>query len=117
MAEPIVRRGSIVLIRYPFADLSGSKVRPALVLTPDHLLSRLEDVLCLFISSVMPEGLLPMDCVLETWACIVLSARWRTFRIIAVAVSTCLNPLAAVVRRRTAAHGESTICVVHRWRQ
>ena len=51
MAQSIVKRGSVVLIRYPFTDLTGAKVRPALVLTPDHLLSRLEDVLCLFISS------------------------------------------------------------------
>jgi mRNA interferase MazF len=65
MAQPIVRRGSVVLIRYPFTDLTGAKVRPALVLTPDHLLSRLEDVLCLFISSMVPEELLPTDFVLE----------------------------------------------------
>jgi mRNA-degrading endonuclease toxin of MazEF toxin-antitoxin module len=61
MAQSIVKRGSVVLIRYPFTDLTGAKVRPALVLTPDHLLSRLEDVLCLFISSAMPEELLPTD--------------------------------------------------------
>jgi hypothetical protein len=65
MAQSIVKRGSVVLIRYPFTDLTGAKVRPALVLTPDHLLSRLEDVLCLFISSAMPEELLPTDFILE----------------------------------------------------
>lgn len=41
------------------------KVRPALVVTPNHLLPRLEDVLCLFISSAMPDDLLPTDFVLE----------------------------------------------------
>jgi mRNA interferase MazF len=65
MAQSIVKRGSGVLIRYPFTDLTGAKVRPALVLTPDHLLPRLEDVLCLFISSAMPEEILPTDFVLE----------------------------------------------------
>ena len=35
------------------------------MVTPDHLLPRLEDVLCLFISSAMPDDLLPTDCVLE----------------------------------------------------
>ncbi|HSF30519.1 MAG TPA: type II toxin-antitoxin system PemK/MazF family toxin [Candidatus Tectomicrobia bacterium] len=65
MAQSIVKRGSVVLIRYPFTDLTGAKVRPALVLTPDHLLPRLEDVLCLFISSMMPEDLLPTDFVLD----------------------------------------------------
>jgi len=65
MAQSIVKRGSVVLIRYPFTDLTGAKVRPALVVTPDHLLPRLEDVLCLFISSAMPDDLLPTDFVLE----------------------------------------------------
>ena len=55
MAQSVVKRGSVVLIRYPFADLTGAKVHPALVLTPDHLLPRLDDVLCLFISSAMPD--------------------------------------------------------------
>jgi mRNA interferase MazF len=65
MAQSIVKRGSVVLIRYPFTNLTGAKVRPALVLTPDHLLPSLEDVLCLFISSIMPEDLLPTDFVLD----------------------------------------------------
>ena len=66
MAQSVVKRGSVVLIRYPFTDLTDAKVRPALVLTPDHLLPRLEDVLCLFISSAMPDDLLPTDFVLES---------------------------------------------------
>ena len=41
MAQSIVKRGSVVLIRSPFTDLTGAQVRPALVLTPDHLLPRL----------------------------------------------------------------------------
>lgn len=65
MAYPIVRRGSVVLVRYPFTDLSGEKVRPAVILTPDNLLPRIDDVLCLFISSSMPGELLPTDFVLE----------------------------------------------------
>lgn len=65
MAEKIVKRGSIVLIRYPFTDLTGFKVRPAVVLTPDELLSKIDDVLCLFISSSIPEELLETDFVLE----------------------------------------------------
>lgn len=65
MAYPIVRRGSVVLVRYPFTDLSGAKVRPTVILTPDNLLPRIDDVLCLFISSSMPGELLPTDFVLE----------------------------------------------------
>lgn len=65
MANRIVRRGSVVLIRYPFTDLTGSKVRPAVILTPDELLPRLDDVLCLFVSSSVPTELLPTDFVVE----------------------------------------------------
>lgn len=66
MAGKIVTRGSVVLIRYPFTDLSGSKVRPAIILTPNNLLNQIEDVHCLFISSVVPSNLLPTDYILET---------------------------------------------------
>src|SRR5262245_57467723 len=65
MAKRIVKRGSVVLIRYPFTDLTGTKVRPAIVLTPDRLTHKLDDVLCLFISSSMPMELLPSDFILE----------------------------------------------------
>ena len=34
MAQSVVKRGSVVLIRYPFTDLTGAKVHPVLVLTP-----------------------------------------------------------------------------------
>ena len=55
MGRRIVKRGSVVLIRYPFTDLSGAKVRPAIIITPDEFLKRLDDVICLFISSVVPK--------------------------------------------------------------
>ena len=65
MAQRIVRRGTIVLVRYPFTDLSSIKVRPALVVMPDQLMRKLDDVLCLFISSSMPAKTLATDFVLE----------------------------------------------------
>ena len=34
MAQSLVHRGSVVLIRYPFTDFTAAKVRPALGLTP-----------------------------------------------------------------------------------
>ena len=68
MGRRIAKRGSVVLVRYPFTDLSGAKVRPAIIITPDEFLKRMDDVICLFISSVIPEvnTRLPMDFVLET---------------------------------------------------
>ena len=65
MGKWIVKRGSIVLVRYPFSDLSSTKVRPAIILTPDDLLLRLDDALCLFVSSTIPTDLLPTDLILE----------------------------------------------------
>ena len=40
MAQSIVKRGSVVSIRYPFTDLTGAKVRPALVVTGARLALR-----------------------------------------------------------------------------
>lgn len=42
-----MRKGSIVLIPFPFTDLSGQKVRPAVVLNASHR----EDCIVAFISS------------------------------------------------------------------
>ena len=40
MAQSVVKRGSVVLIRYPFTDLTGSKVRPTLVVNGDRRADR-----------------------------------------------------------------------------
>ncbi|MGB0387226.1 MAG: type II toxin-antitoxin system PemK/MazF family toxin [Ardenticatenaceae bacterium] len=64
MAGRLIKRGGVVLVRYPFTDLTGSKVRPAVVLTPNSLLPQLDDVLCLFISSSIPRDLLLTDFIL-----------------------------------------------------
>lgn len=60
------RRGSIVLVRFPFTDLSGSKVRPAIILTPTAALEGMPDILCAFISSRLPSPLLNSDLVIES---------------------------------------------------
>lgn len=44
-----LQRGDIVLVRFPFTDLSGSKRRPALVLATYS-----PDVIVAFVSSVLP---------------------------------------------------------------
>jgi mRNA interferase MazF len=65
MAKQVLKRSNVVLVRYPFTDLSGSKVRPALALTPDDLLAQMDDALFLFISSTIPLNLLPTDLVFK----------------------------------------------------
>jgi mRNA interferase MazF len=55
-----VSRGDVVLVPFPFTDLSRRKVRPALVVNTVG-----EDVLLAFISSVVPAARpAPTDCVL-----------------------------------------------------
>ncbi len=55
-------RGEIVLTRFPFTDLSSSKVRPALVVSPAPVG---RDVVLAAISSVMRAALNPTDLVIS----------------------------------------------------
>jgi mRNA interferase MazF len=43
-------RGDIILANLPFSDLSGAKVRPALVVQSDHNNARLDDVILALIT-------------------------------------------------------------------
>jgi mRNA interferase MazF len=54
----------VVLVPYPFADLSGSKIRPALVISQDP---QTHEVILAFISSRLPAGApTPTEFVLRT---------------------------------------------------
>jgi mRNA interferase MazF len=66
MARETYKRGSLVLVRFPFTDLSGSKVRPAVIVTPTKFLSMTDDVLCAFISSSLPDPMLSSDVLLNS---------------------------------------------------
>lgn len=57
-------RGDVVLITFPFSDLTSAKVRPALVLSHQKHAVRSEDVLvCLITSNMARKGfcLIPID--------------------------------------------------------
>lgn len=54
---------SIVLVRYPFSDLSSSKVRPAVIVSSPHV-SR--DIIIVPITSRL-DGLLPGEFALADW--------------------------------------------------
>jgi mRNA interferase MazF len=45
------RRGDIVLVDFPFSDVTGSKVRPALVVQADVLNQQLDDTILALITS------------------------------------------------------------------
>ena len=49
-----VRRGDIVLIPFPFTDLTSSKIRPAVVISAEP---QGNDIIIAFISSVVPESI------------------------------------------------------------
>jgi len=51
--------GEIYLARFPFGDKPGMKLRPVLVLTPP--VGPVPEVAVAYISSVLPETLLPSD--------------------------------------------------------
>ncbi len=52
------KKGTIILVPFPFTDLSESKVRPAVVLSDDL---KGEDVVVAFISSHKPKKLQSLD--------------------------------------------------------
>ncbi len=57
-------RGEVVLVRYPFSDLSGSKIRPAVIINSPH---SSKDVLILPLTS-KTTSLLAGEFVLNDWS-------------------------------------------------
>jgi mRNA interferase MazF len=61
------RRGDIVLVSFPFTDLSSSKRRPALVISPDSFNDTGQDLVLVAITSQKPGDntitIDPSDCV------------------------------------------------------
>ena len=57
-------RGDVVLIRYPFSDLSGAKIRPAIIINASHPSI---DVLIVPLTSKI-KSLLPGEFVLKDWS-------------------------------------------------
>ncbi|MGH7492139.1 MAG: type II toxin-antitoxin system PemK/MazF family toxin [bacterium] len=66
MAAKTITRGSVVLIRYPFTDLSGTKLRPAVIVTPNDLIPLLDDILCAFVTTVIPDRALATDLTIHS---------------------------------------------------
>ena len=57
-------KGKLVLVPFPFDDLSATKVRPALCLT--GAIGLHNHVVIAFISSVIPDDLLTTDVLIDT---------------------------------------------------
>ena len=58
-----MKRGTIVLAPFPFTDLSGTKVRPAVVVSRSDRRGR--DVLLAFVSSYRGQPLVPTDLLID----------------------------------------------------
>lgn len=56
-----LRRGDIVLVPFPFTDLSATKYRPAVIVTPHP---EGPDLLVAFVSSVIPDPPVPRQHIL-----------------------------------------------------
>lgn len=59
MSPPRLSRGDVVLVPFPFTDLAGSSLRPALVVSPGPLA---QDVILAAVSSVLRGDAYPTDC-------------------------------------------------------
>lgn len=60
---PSYLRGNVVLVRFPFSDLSGSKVRPAIVVNTPHIS---QDIFAIPLTS-KTDSLLEGEFVLSEW--------------------------------------------------
>ena len=61
----IYNQADLVLIPFPFSDLTGIKKRPALVLSKSDVQKETNHVICMMISSV--KGSTPFDVNIENW--------------------------------------------------
>lgn len=62
MTKATLTRGDVVLTQFPFADLTGSSLRPAVVVSPGSIA---QDVILVAISSVVRGLVSPYDYTIE----------------------------------------------------
>ena len=62
------KRGDVVLVPFPFTDLSSTKQRPALVVSADHLNATRDDLLVAAITSQIPVMLAADEFMIPTSA-------------------------------------------------
>jgi mRNA interferase MazF len=61
------QRGDVVLVPFPFSDLSTTKVRPAAVVSSDLYHSTQPDLLLAALTSKIATTMGPLDYVLNDW--------------------------------------------------
>ena len=63
MTPLTISRGDVVLTRFPFTDLTGASLRPAVVVSQGHIG---QDIVLITISSVVRGALAPTDSTVES---------------------------------------------------
>lgn len=93
----MLKRGDIVLLPYPFTDLSDKKARPALVISSDNFNNNNQDAIFIFITKT--EYKTPFDLRIETddprfpATGLKLSSTFRTSKIATLHKSLAKNKL------------------------
>ncbi|MBI4615036.1 MAG: type II toxin-antitoxin system PemK/MazF family toxin [Planctomycetes bacterium] len=59
-------RGDVILVPFPFSDLTGRKARPAVVLSTREYARRMGDLVVAMLTSAPRSG--PFDCEIRDWA-------------------------------------------------
>jgi mRNA interferase MazF len=81
-----LRRGDVVLVHYPYSTGTGSKLRPALVVQPDHNNQRLTNVILAPITTTTHRSGEPTQFLIDSQ-----SAEGRAAGIRHTSVVTCEN--------------------------
>jgi len=84
-------RGTVILTPFPFTDLHGTKVRPAIIVSRTDRPG--DDVILAFVSSVVPAQPLPTDLIVDPDA-----PEWRGAGLKRPSIIKC-DKLATVQRR------------------
>lgn len=66
MTSSSIHNGDIVLVTFPFTNLAGSKLRPAVVISSDEVHREEEDLTLLFVSSVISDPLQSYELLFRT---------------------------------------------------
>lgn len=61
------QRGDVVLIPFPFTDLTATKTRPAVVVSSAAYHNVRSELLLAYVSSQTAKATAPIDCVLNDW--------------------------------------------------
>lgn len=63
----ICEKWDIVLVNFPFSDLSSAKKRPSLIISPDAY-NKYDDVIIAYVTGNIPTELRHLDHLIEKWA-------------------------------------------------